>query len=213
MSTLPHIFITIEGNIGSGKTSLSKKIADSYGAKLLLERFDDNPFLPHFYENQDHYALHVELTFLAERYTHINKEFGSPELFSTNTVSDYMFQKCLIFAQRTLKESEFDLYNKLYTMVEPILQKPTIIFYLHQTTSNLLSNISKRGRSYEKNISAEYLNKINSSYFQYFKQHENQKVVVIDVQNLDFVNSNNDYIKILGIIKRNYPAGITRISL
>jgi len=193
-------YVVIEGNIGAGKTSLATRIAREYNARLVLEQFADNPFLPKFYKEPDKYAFPLELSFLASRYKQLNDELGSQDIFKSFTVADYYFMKSLVFAASTLKGEEYNLYRQIFYIIYGQLPKPDIYVYLHQTPAKLLENISKRGRDYEKNISAGYLQKIQESYFLFFRQNPESKYLIIDVNNIDFVENEEDYRKITGTI-------------
>jgi deoxyguanosine kinase len=208
---LRYDYIVIEGNIGTGKTSLAKKISDDFNSRLVLERFADNPFLPLFYEQPIRYAFPLELSFLADRYQQLNDELSSTELFRQQTISDYILSKSLIFANITLKDDENTLYQRLFHIINPHLPKPDLLIYLHKDTDLLISNIRKRGRSYEQNIKEDYLKKLEDGYWNYFKQLEDMRIVVIDSNALDFVNDENHYKRILEIINCNYAEGIHRI--
>lgn len=197
---MQYNFIAIEGNIGSGKTSLSEMLSEEFGAKLILEQFADNPFLPKFYKDQKKYAFPLEMSFLAERYQQLSDETIQPELFSPFIVSDYYVFKSLIFAEITLEEEEFKLYKRLFTMMYSNLVKPDLFVYLYQNTDRLLENIRKRGRSYEKDISSNYLEMIHKGYIDFVKKQNELKVLVIDVSKIDFVNNKNDYLKLKKII-------------
>ena len=205
-------YIAIEGNIGSGKTSLAGLIADEFNAKLVLERFEDNSFLPKFYSNPDQYAFPLEMSFLADRYQQLKDELKSGELFSTFTIADYFIDKSLIFARQTLKNDEYALYSRLFDIINSTLPSPDMIVYLYNNTDNLLKNIANRGRDYEKAIKADYLEKIQSGYFAYFKNKTSKKIVILDTQSLDFVHSRKDYEAICSSIFREYAAGIHRIT-
>ena len=190
-------YISIEGNIGAGKTSLAKMIAEEFNAKLILEGFKDNPFLPKFYENQQRYAFPLEMTFLAERYQQLIDEIAQYDLFSDFVVSDYEVSKSLIFAEITLQEDEFALYKRLFRMMHKNLTQPDLYVYLYQNTERLLENIKTRGRDYEQNITADYLEKVNRGYFHFMKTQPNLKTKIIDVSELDFVKNREDYLKVL----------------
>ncbi len=205
-------YIAIEGNIGSGKTSLAGLIAKEFDAKLVLERFEDNSFLPKFYRNPEQYAFPLEMSFLADRYQQLKDELKSGELFSTFTIADYFIDKSLIFARQTLKNDEYALYSKLFDIINTTLPSPDIIVYLYNSTDNLLKNIATRGRDYEKAIKADYLAKIQTGYFEYFKNKATKRIVILDTQNLDFVHSKSDYDTIRSQIFREYTAGIHRIT-
>ncbi len=193
-------FIVIEGNIGAGKTSLAKKIAQDYNAKLVLERFAENPFLPKFYQEPERYAFQVEVTFLIDRYQQLVDDLRYFELFKTFVVSDYYFSKSLIFAKNTLEDAEFQLYRKIYSVIYKNIPKPDLYVYLHVGIDRLMQNIQKRGRPYEKNIKPEYLEKISQGYFEYFNQQDDFKFLILDTNDVDFVENDNDYKKILDVI-------------
>jgi len=207
-------YLVVEGNIGAGKTSLSKMISKDFGARLLLEGFEDNPFLPKFYKEQSKYAFSLEMSFLADRYTQLSKYTREYELFSSFLVSDYYFIKSLIFAQNTLGPDEYNLYKRFFNIVYERIPKPDLYVYLHLQPENLLKNIRKRGRDYEKDITMEYLYQIESGYFNYFKQQLDFPILLIDINKLDFVGRDSDYRKIIGtIFDDQYRPGITRVIL
>lgn len=207
-------YIVIEGNIGAGKTTLAEKIALNYNARLILEQFDDNPFLPRFYEDPGKYAFPLELSFLASRYRQLKEELEPQELFSSFTVADYYFTKSLIFASSTLKGDEYNLYRQIFYIIYSSLPKPDIFVYLHLNTNMLLRNIKKRGRPYEKSITEKYLRDIQESYFSFFRQNRENRYLIIDTGNIDFVENNDDYDKIIDAIFENeYPRGINTLVL
>lgn len=189
-------YVVIEGNIGAGKTSLATRIANEFNARLVLEQFADNPFLPKFYKEPDKYAFPLELSFLASRYKQLNDELGSQDIFKSFTVADYYFMKSLVFAASTLKGEEYNLYRQIFYIIYGQMPKPDIYVYLHQTPERLMENIGKRGRDYEKHITAGYLRKIQESYFSFFRQNPESKYLIIDVNNIDFVGNEEDYRKI-----------------
>ena len=191
-----YSYVVIEGNIGAGKTSLASRIADEYNARLVLEQFADNPFLPKFYKEPDKYAFQLELSFLAGRYKQLNEEFGTRDMFKSFTVADYYFMKSLVFAATTLKGDEYNLYRQIFYIIYGQMPKPDIYVYLHQTPSRLLENIGRRGRDYEKHITAEYLQKIQESYFSFFRQNPGARYLIIDVNNIDFVENEEHYRKL-----------------
>ncbi len=192
-----HHFIAIEGNIGAGKTTLSNLIAEEFNAKLILERFKENPFLPKFYEDQSRYAFPLEMSFLADRYQQLLDDIGQFDLFKDFMIADYDSYKSLIFAQITLGAEEFNLYKKLHGMMYRELSKPSLYVYLYQNTERLLQNIKKRGREYEQQISGDYLGKINEGYLQFIKTKQQDNVRIIDISELDFVSSREDYIQVI----------------
>jgi deoxyguanosine kinase len=204
-------YLVIEGNIGAGKTSFAKKIALEFNAKLILEQFADNPFLPKFYKEPDKYSFQLELSFLAERYHQLNKDLTSLDLFKAFTVADYYFMKSLIFAKSTLKDDEYNLYYQIFDIIYKTIPKPDLYVYLHQDVANLQRNIKKRGRDYEQGISDEYLTKIQDGYFDFFKKQEDISFLIIDINNLDFVENQGDYEKIKKVIfEQYYGKGINR---
>jgi len=190
-------YIAIEGNIGAGKTSLATLISSDFNAKLILERFKDNPFLPKFYEDQQRYAFPLEMSFLADRYQQLLDDISQYDLFKDFIVSDYDVYKSLIFAKVTLQEEEFVLYKKLFNLMHKDLAKPDIYVYLYQTTESLLRNIKKRGRNYEQDIEVSYLEKINKGYLEFIRNQQNLNVKIIDISEKDFVKNRKDYIDIL----------------
>jgi len=199
-------FIAIEGNIGAGKTTLAHLLAKHYNARLILEAFADNPFLPKFYENPQQYAFPLELFFMAERYKQLKELIHTKDLFQSITVSDYLFTKCLLFAKVNLPEEEFRLYQKLFEIINQQLIQPDIIIYLHASVNKLQENIKKRNRPYEQSIADEYLFSIQETYTNYIRQH-NIKTLFIDVGNADFL-SNDKHIKvILDALEKEYESG------
>ena len=194
-------YIAFEGNIGAGKTTLATKIAEDFNAKTVLERFADNPFLPKFYEDQNRYAFPLEMSFLADRYKQLSDDLAQFDLFKDFLVADYHIFKSLIFAKITLAEDEYRLYRTLFDIVYREMPKPDLYIYLYQNTERLLENIKKRGRDYEQNIPAEYLDKINNGYLDYIKSQTDLNVLIIDVSDKDFVKNQEDYIYILDEIQ------------
>jgi deoxyguanosine kinase len=205
-------FIAIEGNIGAGKTSLATRISQQFNAKLILEQFEDNAFLPKFYENPSKYAFPLELSFLASRYQQLKDQLPAQDLFKAFTVADYFIHKSFIFAGKNLDSDEFSLYTRLFKIIEASLPKPDLLVYLFLSVDHLKSNIEKRGRPYEKNIDFDYLEKIQAGYMEFLRQQTNMRTLIIDTNNLDFVGREEDYLKLLEIIGREYEPGITRID-
>ncbi len=190
-------FITIEGNIGSGKTSLVHRIARDYNAKFILERFADNAFLPKFYKDQSRFAFPLEMSFLADRYKQLSDDIAQYDLFKEFVVADYHISKSLTFAKVTLPEDEFVLYRKFFNVIYKDMQQPDAYVYLYQNTERLLENIELRGRDYEKNIQPDYLEKINKGYVEFIKSQPGLNVKIIDVSGLDFVKNRKDYIHVI----------------
>ncbi|MFD2552024.1 2-amino-4-hydroxy-6-hydroxymethyldihydropteridine diphosphokinase [Bizionia sediminis] len=190
-------YLAIEGNIGAGKTSLATMIAAEFNAKLILERFADNPFLPKFYEDAKRYAFTLEMSFLADRYQQISDDLSQLDLFKDFIVSDYDIYKSLIFSKITLPEDEFKLYRRLFYLMYKDIAKPELYIYLYQNTQRLQENIKKRGRDYEQNIKDDYLEKINAGYLSFLKSQDTLNVKIIDISNRDFVNNREDYFWVL----------------
>ena len=211
---ISYNYVVIEGNIGAGKTTLATRISEQFNARLILERFADNPFLPKFYDDPEKYSFPLELSFLASRYKQLKEELVPQDLFKSFTVADYYFMKSLVFASSTLKGDEYNLYRQIYHIIYSSLPKPDIYVYLHLTTENLLRNIKKRGRNYEKTITAEYLQKIQESYFTFFRQNPENRYLVIDINGIDFVAHEEDYKKLVdAIFYREYQGGLNTLIL
>lgn len=196
-------YIAIEGNIGAGKTTLATKISEDCNAKLVLERFADNPFLPKFYKDQNRYAFPLEMSFLADRYQQLTDDLAQFDLFKDFIVADYHIFKSLIFAKVTLHEDEFRLYKTMFDIIHKEMPKPDLYVYLYQNTERLLANIKKRGRSYEQEIPADYLEKLNRGYLDYIKTQTDLNVLVIDISDLDFIKKQSDYVFLLDEINKS----------
>ncbi|TVR89696.1 MAG: deoxynucleoside kinase [Saprospirales bacterium] len=207
-SVIPYNFMAIEGNIGSGKTTLCKRLSQEENAELILEGFTDNPFLKNFYDNPERYGLQVELFFLSERYKQLSTFPIGKDLFDNLYVSDYMFMKSLLFAMKNLSGHEMSLFRRIYDMVETNLPAPDIVFYLYRSIDQLLHLIKKRNRPYEQNIRADYLEGIQSAYLSYFEALKDIPVVVIDCQDLDFENKEEDWAYIKQLTFSSYNTGV-----
>ena len=205
-------YIVIEGNIGAGKTSLATRMAQEYHARLILEQFEENSFLPRFYEDPVRYAFPLELSFLADRYQQLKIQFPATDLFYPFTIADYFIFKSLIFASRNLESLEFGLYTKLFTIVSSAVPRPDLIVYLYLDLNNLKKNIEKRGRSYEQNIQFDYLDKIQQGYLEFLRQQQDLRILLVDTNGLDFVSNIQDYQWIRDRIMDEYPVGINRLS-
>ena len=193
--------ICVEGTIGCGKTSFAKRIAEDLQAKLFLERFAENPFLPKFYDDADRYAFPLEMSFLADRFKQQRELSEQLNLFGQGVVSDYEVHKSLIFTQFTLSSDEFALYRTIFYNMMPDLQKPDLYILLKQTTPRLLTNIKKRGRSYERKIDAEYLDKVRQGYQDFKRSQPDWNIVEIDLSELDFVTNDRDYHKVINRLR------------
>jgi len=203
---MKYTFITIEGNIGAGKTTLAHLLSKHYNARLVLEQFADNPFLPKFYENPQQYAFPLELFFMAERFKQLKELIQQKDLFQNLTISDYLFTKCLLFAKVNLPEDEFRLYQRLFEIVNQQLIKPEILIYLHAPVSKLQQNIKKRNRPYEQKIPDDYLFNIQETYTHYIRQH-NMKTIFIDVTNADFLGNSQHVQTIINALDKEYEEG------
>lgn len=205
-------FITIEGNIGAGKTTLAHLLSKHFNARLILEQFADNPFLAGFYENPRQNAFPMELFFMAERYKQLKELVHTKDLFQSVTVSDYLFTKCLLFAKVNLPDEEFLLYQRLFDIINQQLIQPDILIYLHAPVSNLQTNIRKRGRAYEQNISDEYLFNIQQTYTHYIKQH-NIRTLYVDAGKADFLGNEQHLRTIIDALDKDYDTGQYYVAL
>jgi deoxyadenosine/deoxycytidine kinase len=207
-------YLVIEGNIGAGKTSLAGMIAEKHNARLILEQYADNPFLPKFYQDRERYSFPLELSFLAARYNQLHRELTSPELFQSFTVADYFFSKSLIFAKITLQIDEYNLYRQLFDIIYQQLPKPDLYVYLYMSVDKLVSNIRKRGRDYEQDITPEYLENVQHGYFEYLRSLKNQKILVLDLKHLDFISVKRHYSIIEdAIFRQDHAEGMNHIQL
>ena len=209
---MKYHFITIEGNIGAGKTTLAHMLSKHYNARLVLEEFADNPFLSKFYENPQQYAFPVELFFMAERYKQLKELIQQKDLFQSVTISDYLFTKCLLFSKVTLPEDEFRLYQRLFDIIHQQLVQPDILIYLHAPVSKLQSNIRKRNIAYEQNIPDDYLFNLQETYTHYIKQH-NMKTLFVDASNADFLHNEKHLQVIYEALEQEYDNGQYYLSL
>ncbi len=209
---MQHHFITIEGNIGAGKTTLAHLLAKKLNARMILEEFADNPFLPKFYENPTQYAFPLELFFMAERYKQLKEMLHTKDMFHNVTISDYMFTKCLLFARVNLSDEEFRLYQKLFEIINQQLIYPDILIYLHSPIQKLQANIKKRNRVYEQNIPHDYLYNLQMTYTSYIKQH-NIKTIFIDASNADFLGNEKHLQIVLDALNADLDKGQHYFSL
>jgi deoxyadenosine/deoxycytidine kinase len=211
---IKYNYVVIEGNIGAGKTTLASRIADQFNARLILERFADNPFLPKFYDDPDKYSFPLELSFLADRYKQLKEELVVQDLFKSFTIADYYFMKSLVFAASTLTGDEYNLYRQIFYIIYGSLPKPDIYVYLHLKPERLIQNIEKRGRNYEKSITQEYLKKIQDNYFTFFKQNPENRYLVVDINEIDFVENESHYSRVIDtIFYDDYPFGLNKVIL
>jgi deoxyguanosine kinase len=209
---MKYNFVTIEGNIGAGKTTLAHLLSKHFNARLILEEFADNPFLPKFYENPTQYAFPLELFFMAERYKQLKDLLQTKDMFQAITISDYLFTKCLLFAKVTLADEEFRLYQKLFEIINPQIIQPEILIYLHAPVNKLQENIKKRNRNYEQSIPNDYLFSLQETYTQYIKQH-NIKTLFVDASNADFLGNDQHMQIIIDALDKEYEDGQHYITL
>ncbi|HWJ89845.1 MAG TPA: deoxynucleoside kinase [Flavisolibacter sp.] len=209
---MKYTFITIEGNIGAGKTTLAHLLSKHFNARLVLEQFADNPFLPKFYENPQQYAFPLELFFMAERFKQLKELIQQKDLFQNVTISDYLFTKCLLFAKINLPEDEFRLYQRLFEIVHQQLVQPELLIYLHAPVNKLQQNIRKRNRPYEQKIPDDYLFSIQETYTHYIRQH-NLKTIFVDTSNADFLGNEKHLQAIIDALDKEWPEGQHYVSL
>jgi len=210
---IPYGYISIEGNIGSGKTTLADKLSYELGARKILEQFADNPFLPLFYQDPDRYAFSVELFFMTERYKQLQGDLTKPDLFNEYIISDFFFVKSLLFARKNLMQEEYKLYQMLFSVLNNTFPNPDILIYLHRDVSFLMDNIKTRNRPYEQDIKEDYLLKIQDSYFEYLRNITSFPVLILDIKDLDFVSSEQNYQTIKFLISKKYNPGVHRITV
>jgi deoxyguanosine kinase len=212
-SDLKYNFIAIEGNIGAGKTTLAKRMSEDFNARLILEKFEDNSFLPKFYEQPEVYAFPLEMSFLAERYQQLKDKLAMQELFTSFTISDYVIDKSLIFARNNLKTDEFSLYSRLFHIISAFLPRPDLLVYLYLDIPKLKENIRKRGRDYEQAIQPQYLENIQAGYMNHFRSLSNQRILIVDTNKVDFMENEKDYQALLELIHADYEIGIHRVFI
>lgn len=210
---LKYNYIAIEGNIGAGKTTLARRMSEEFNARLILERFEDNSFLPKFYEQPDIYAFPLEMSFLADRYQQLKDKLAMQELFSTFTISDYFIDKSLIFARNNLQADEFSLYSRLFQIISAFLPRPDLLIYLYLDIPQLQENIKNRGRDYERLIQPSYLEKIQAGYLNHFRSLSGMRILIIDTNKVDFLENERDYESFLEVIRADYDIGIHRVFI
>jgi len=205
---IPHQFISIEGNIGAGKTTLCRMLASDLNAKLILEQFSDNPFLPLFYESPERYAFSVELFFMTERHKQLQADLSQKDLFQESIVSDYYFFKTLLFAKNNLNEEEYRLFQRLFHILNASFPNPDLLVYLHRPIDQLLANIKKRGRDYEEDISPDYLQQIQQAYLDFFKHQKNIPIIILELEDIDFMSNPAEYDRLTQCFGEQYKAGV-----
>lgn len=202
-----HGYIAIEGLIGAGKTTLAKRLAEVWGARTVLEEFEENPFLPRFYEDQQRYGFSVELSFLAQRY-HQLKRVGERSLFEPVTVADYSIGKSLVFASVTLAPDEATLFRDLYTIMYETLPRPELLVYLHLPMDRVRERIRSRGRSYEQSIQTDYLERLQETYLDQLRKNNTQRTLVIDLAELDLLHDPAAFDTVCQILTKEHALGM-----
>jgi deoxyadenosine/deoxycytidine kinase len=205
-------FIAIEGNIGAGKTSLATMLSNEFNAKLILEEFEDNSFLPKFYNDARRFAFPLEMSFLAARFNQLKKQLLEPDLFQQYLVSDYIFAKCLLFSKINLDDDEYDLYMRLFEIINQQMRQPDLLVYLHNPIEKLQWNILNRGRSYEQKIEDEYLQSLSDAYLQYLHQNTHLRILLVDCSSINFVVNTDHYQSLVNLICKEYTPGIHHVS-
>ena len=211
--SLAYPYIVIEGNIGVGKTTFCRKLQEKYDARLILEQFSDNPFLPYFYENPERHAFSVELFFMTERHRQLQEELIQGNLFNQQIISDYIFIKTLLFAKNNLNEEEYRLFNRLFHVLNAHFKKPDLVVYLHRPISSLMTQIKKRGRSYEMEMSTMYLENIQKAYFDFFKMDPEYPILVVGIGDLDFEKDVDDFALLNNLLRQKYETKVHYIDL
>ena len=209
----PYQFVAIEGNIGAGKTTLTNRISTEWGCQTILEQFTDNPFLPLFYKQPERYAFPVELFFMTERHKQLQEILTQQSLFQPLVLADYFFIKTLLFARNNLLEEEYRLFQRLFDVLNASFPKPGLLVYIHRPINALLKNISKRGRSYETDISREYLQSLQEAYLEYFRTDTSFPIVVVEAADIDFFTDDDAYQSLLNILKNKYTNGLHIVTL
>jgi deoxyadenosine/deoxycytidine kinase len=204
---MKYQYITIEGNIGSGKTTLCNILATQFNTTLVLEQFSDNPFLPKFYENPEKYGFQLELSFLAERFKQLKEMLNTKNMFSEITITDYLFIKCKLFARVNLAPDEYNLFTTLFDIIYPNLPLPQLLIYLHCPIEQLQKNIKTRARDYEQTIPDQYLQNLQDAYWQLMK-NINIPVLIIDTSKVDFVGKTEDLEFIKNLLNQDWTEGI-----
>jgi len=200
---IPFRYIGIEGAIGVGKTSLAHLLSEHLGGRLILEKHEENPFLPDFYRDPQRYAFQTQLFFLLSRYRQ-QVDIRQEDLFQTRVISDYIFAKDRIFARLNLDDREFWLYEKVASLLERDVPRPDLVIYLQSSIERLMANIRKRGRPYEKEISEDYIRALVDAYNQFFLSYRDSPLLVVDTRYIDFVHNEQDLKKILNQIRHPF---------
>ena len=206
---LPLDHLVIEGNIGAGKTTLAKRLGDTFACDLVLEEFDDNPFLPLFYEDRERYAMMVELFFMTERHAQMEPRLNQPSLFSQPILADYVFIKTWLFARQTLKAKELELFKRIFDSLNQQIPLPQKLLFIHRPVNVLLEQIAKRGRGFETNISADYLSSIQRTYWTYFREEKRYPIVMVDLGDADFEEDEGVYEQLVDVVLQPARKGLS----
>jgi deoxyadenosine/deoxycytidine kinase len=211
--TLPDAinYVVIEGVIGAGKTTLARMLGETLDAKVVLEQFEDNPFLERFYQDRERWAFQTQLAFLASRFRQ-QKELGNLDLFHQVVISDYSFDKDRIFAHQTLSGDELQLYESLYRLMEPNTPTPDLVVYLQSSVDRLMANIEKRDRSYERDMDRSYIETIHDAYNQYFRHYRKSPLLVVNASDIDFVENEGDFDALLEHIAAADSSGVQHVT-
>lgn len=185
-------YVAIEGAIGAGTTTLAQLLSEWWTTDLVLERFEDNPFLERFYQDRDRWAFQTQLAFLASRFRQ-QKELAERDLFHDLVISDYTFDKDRIFARQTLAGDELQLYESLFRLMEPTIPTPDLVVYLQSSPDRLMENIAKRDRPYERDMDPDYISGLHEAYNQYFQQYDRSPLLTVHATKIDFVENRNDF--------------------
>lgn len=211
-SLLPYQYIAVEGNIGAGKTSLAKIFSNRFATNIALESFAENTFLPQFYENPERFAFPLEMSFLAERYGQLKQEQEAAFSAGVPLISDYIFEKSMLFARVNLTSHELDLFERFFHLIHAGLRRPDLIVFLNKKTVNLKSNIAKRGRDYEKSIPDAYLDKVTQQYLQHLEAQGAERILMIESDQLDFVNNPSDLRFLAELVAQDHAVGVHHIK-
>ncbi len=206
--------ITVEGNTGAGKTSLAKMLSEEYRARLVLEEFVDNPFLPKFYAEPERYAFTTEVFFLLDRHKQLKELLHKGQQLKDGlTITDYVLNKTLLYAEVNLKGDEYLLFKRLFETLYADLPRPQLLVYIHSAVPRLIQNIRKRGRGFEQVVRPEYLQQVEDLYFNYFKKNPQLTVAVIEADDLDFVGNKSHYEGIREALQQDFEPGVNRIRI
>ena len=209
----PYNFITIDGNTGAGKTTLTKMLAQDFGGELILEEFVDNPFLPLFYATPERYAFSTELYFLIDRYEQLQETLNKKDLYGQLHFADYIFTKSLLYAKANLEGEEYRLFERIFNTFLTNLPEPELFIYLHSKADRLVQNIQKRGRDFEQVVRKTYLQTVEDIYFDYFQQNKHLRILIILADDIDFVENPAHYQAIREAVTKEFDPGIHYISI